>query len=93
MAGLIEEFCLQSLPKTSVDYLLGLTEEYRITVADDKKDNKAYLLKVVLRHLTSDTIEESDDQGATIFLKLYKELGEELKIQGLFLRLRPLYLH
>ena len=82
MAGLIEEFCLQSLPKTSVDYLLGLTEEYRITVAEEKKDSKAYLLKVVLRHLTSDTIEESEDQGATIFLKLYKELGEELKNTG-----------
>ena len=90
MAGLIEEFCLESLPKTTVDYLLGLTEEYRIEVADEKKGDKRYLLKVVLRHLTSDTIEESPDQGAAVFLKIYKELGEQLKDVGVVPKVEPM---
>ena len=78
MAGLVEAFCVQSLPKTSVDFLFALTEEYQIGVADDKKNDKAYLLKVVLRHLTSADVENSADKGAAVFLKLYGELGEQL---------------
>ena len=79
MAGLVEEFCLQLLPKTSYDFLLALTEEYQINLDDTKKDEKAYVLKLVVRHLSSEALEQTNDGGAAVFLKLYKELGEELK--------------
>ena len=80
MAGLIEAFCVESLPKTSIDFLIGLTEEYQLQITDEnKKGDKSYLLKIVLRYLTSADIENSADKGAGVFLKLYNELGDELK--------------
>ena len=79
MAGLVEEFCLQLLPKTSYDFLLALSEEYQIVLDNGKKDEKAHVLKMVMRYLTGETLEGTGDGGAAVFLKLYKELGEELK--------------
>ena len=78
MAALVEAFCIQALPKASIDFLLEHATEYGLVVEDDKKDNKPFLLKIVLRYLTSDTVENSADKGAAVFLKLYSELGEEL---------------
>lgn len=82
MAGLVDAFCLQMLPQAGEDFLLGLCDEYRITVVEAKREDKAHLVKVLLRHLTSEAIETSADAGAAIFLKLYKELGGELKSVG-----------
>ena len=79
MAGLVESFCLQNLPQTEVDFLLARVVEYQIPVTDDKKGDKAHLLKVVMRHLTSADVENSADGGAAIFLKLYNDLGGALK--------------
>ena len=82
MAGLVDTFCIQNLPQTSIEFLLKCLEDYHINVDDDKKGDKAYLLKIVVRHLTSETVENSADHGADIFLKLYAALGEELKQAG-----------
>lgn len=82
MAGLVDTFCLGALPKTSVDFLTGLAEEYRINIDDAKKEDHGYLVKLVLRHLSSTAVLDSADNGAAIFLKLYNELGEELKKEG-----------
>ena len=79
MAGLVESFCVKMLPETSVEFLTGLCDEYRIVVPDGKTEDHSYLVKVLLRHLTSADVENSDDHGVAIFLKLYNELGEELK--------------
>ena len=79
MAGLVDTFCIQNLPKTSIEFLLKCADEYGIAVADEKVGDKPYVLKVVIRHLTSDTVENSADQGAALFLKLYNDLGAELK--------------
>ena len=82
MAGLVDTFCIQNLPHASIEFLLKCCDDFKIVVGNDKKDNKPYVLKVVLRFLTSDDIEQSADQGAAIFLKLYQALGEELKAAG-----------
>ena len=79
MAGLVDTFCIQNLSKTSIDFLLKCVETYGIAVTDDRKGDKPYLLKVVVRHLTSEAVENSADQGAALFLQLYNELGGELK--------------
>ena len=79
MAELVEHFCLEALPKCGLEFLTALSEEYRITVPDDKKDDKRVILRLVVRHLTSDAVVTAPDEGAAIFLKLYKELGGELK--------------
>lgn len=79
MAQLVESFCMKMLPGASLDFLLALTEEYRIEVQEAKRADKNYLVKVVLRHLTSDTIENSADGGAAVFLKLYQDLSDTLE--------------
>ena len=89
MAGLVEAFCVQMLPEAGEDFLVGLTEEYQITIDDAKKTDKVYLVKVLLRHLTSAAVENSADGGAAIFLKLYKELGGELKTLGSKFKTEP----
>ena len=83
MAKLVETFCLKMLQEAGVEFLFALTEEYRIPVDPGNKEDKNQLVKVLLRHLSSEAIEQSADKGAAIFLKLYNELGEELKTLAL----------
>ena len=89
MAGLVEAFCLKTLPDTSIEFLTGLSEEYRLPLDDTLKEDKAYVLRVVVRHLMSETLDGLPDKGASIFLKLYGELGEELQKVGAHVKLEP----
>ena len=75
MAGLVDTFCIQNLPHASIEFLLKCCDDFKIVVGNDKKDNKPYVLKVVLRFLTSDDIEQSADQGAAIFLNCIRLWG------------------
>ena len=79
MTGLVEDFCLKMLPQADLGFLLARTLEYNIAVADDKQGDKAHVLKLLLRHLTSADVENSPDHGAALFLKLYNDLGTVLK--------------
>ena len=79
MAGLVEDFCLKMLPQTDIEFLTARIEEYEIVVVDAKRNDKAHLLKLLLRHLTSETVENSENGGIDIFLKLYNDLGGALK--------------
>ena len=82
MAGLVEAFCIRMLPETGIPFLLARCGEFGIDVPDEKIADKPYLLKLVMRHLTSDTVENSADQGVALFLKLYNDLGGELQAIG-----------
>ena len=68
MAALVDKFCIQNLSKTSIDFLLKYVAEYEIEVADEKIGDKPYLLKVVIRHLTSETVETQQIKGQHHFL-------------------------
>ena len=78
MAELVEAFCLQNISEASAGFLLASTEEYRTDVDAANCDNKK-LLKTVYKHLVSDAVQNSNDHGAALFLKLYNDLGGELK--------------
>ena len=90
MAGLVEAFCLKSLPDTSIEFLTALSEEYRLTLEDNLKEEKAHVLRVVVRHLMSPTLDALPDKGASVFLKLYGELGEELQKVGAIVKPEPM---
>ena len=79
MAGLVQTFCTKMLSQTSKEFLQGLCTEYAIVVEANKREDKDHLLKVVLRHLVSEAVENSPDNGAALFLKLYNDLGGELE--------------
>ena len=76
--SLVEKFVTQWLPEADVAFLTQLCGEYNIVVPDAKVGRHQDLLKLVLRHLNSAELEESDDQGAAVFLKLFNELGTAL---------------
>ena len=78
MAQLVEAFCMKMVPEADVDFLLARCVEYNINVEAAKRDNKTHLVKLVLRYLTSDTVEGSADAGAAVFLKLYGDLSQGL---------------
>ena len=77
MAQLVEDFCIEHLRSASLPFLTNLATEYQIPIPVDKANSKSYVSKLVLRYLTSETVEKSADNGAAIFLKL--ELGTELR--------------
>ena len=77
-ASMVEQLCFAWLVEADVDLLQGFCDEYRIEVADDKIGKKDCLLKLVLRYLNSEDLENTADKGATVFMKLFSELGESL---------------
>jgi len=78
MSGLVETLCAQWLTEVGADKLQELCDEYKIEVPAPKVGKKDYLLKLVLRFLSSETLENSADGGQAVFLKLFNELGEIL---------------
>ena len=86
----MDAFCLKWLPETSADFLQGLCDEYQVVVPPDKAGNRSALLKLVLRHLNSEAVEQTPDQGAAVFLKLYGEIGPELHANGTQIKMEPI---
>ena len=86
MAQLVEDFCIEHLRSASLPFLTNLATEYQIPIPVDKANCKSYVSKLVLRYLTSETVEKSADKGAATFLKLYQELGIELKDAGIIVK-------
>ena len=76
--SLVETFVTQWLPEADADFLTGLCDEFRVIVPDHKAGKHQELLKLVLRYLSSETLEQSPDQGAAVYLKLFSELGTAL---------------
>ena len=78
MADEMEKFVMKNLHAAGVDFLQALCEEYRIVIPNEKVDDHGYLVKVALRYLVSETVEQLQDGGAALLLKLHGELIEEL---------------
>ena len=89
MAGLVDAFCLEMLPQAGIEFLLARCTEYNIVVPEPKKDDKAHVLKLLLHYLTNPDIEGTADHGAALFLKLYQDLGGELKNVGALVKQEP----
>ena len=62
-----------------LDYLLGFCEERRIAVGDEKREDKSQLIKLALRHLNSEAVENSADGGKAIVDKIVQELAVKVK--------------
>ena len=76
--SLLEKFVTQWITEADVDFLTQLCGEYNIVIPDAKVGKHQELLKLLFRHLNSAELEESDDQGAAVFLKLFNDLGTAL---------------
>ena len=89
MAGLVDAFCMEMLPQAGIEFLLARCTEYNIVVPEDKKDDKNHVLKLLLHYLTNPAIDGTPDHGAALFLKLYQDLGGELKNVGALVKQEP----
>ena len=78
MTALIESYVFQWLPEADVALLTAVCVELQINVPHEKEGLKPDLLKLVLRFLNSETLEDSADKGAGVFLKLFGDLGDHL---------------
>ena len=75
---LVEKLVAQWLPEAEVDFLTERCTEFAINVPGDKANNQQYLVRLVSRHLYSETLENSADQGKAVWLKLFGDLGTAL---------------
>ena len=76
---LIEKLVTQWLPEAEVDFLTDKCTEFQIVVPPQKAASSQYLQKLILRHLTSEDLENSADQGQGVWSKMFSELGLVLK--------------
>lgn len=75
----IESEVLQWLRQVDVDGLQKIGGELNVDIPEDKKGNKYFVLKLILRYLHSAELEGSEDQGLSTFLQLHSDLSEIIK--------------
>ena len=75
---LIEKLVAQWLPEADVEFLTERCTEFAINIPVAKANNQQYLVKLVSRHLYSETLENAADQGKSVWLKLFGDLGTAL---------------
>ena len=76
--SLIEKFVTQWLPEADIDFLNALCTEYAIDIPANKVGRHQDVLKLVLRYLSGEELENTADQGAAVYAKLFQDLGMEL---------------
>ena len=72
-----QELILQisnSLRKLNLDSLVGLCEQFRVAIPDEKKGNLNAIYFIFIRHLNSEAFENSDDKGVDVFTRIHNEL-------------------
>ena len=76
--NMVEQLYTQWLSEADIDFLTALCEEYKIVVPATKVGKKEHLLKLIMRYLYSEDLENSVDGGKDVFYKLLNDLGESL---------------
>ena len=80
MAEKLRKEVVEKLHEVNLDQLKEICERLQLTIADKKKDNKVAVFNGIMRHLTSEEVEDSADEGMAAFLKLNDELKLMLEI-------------
>lgn len=76
--ALVEQLVTQWLPDADMDFLVERCTEFGIQIPADKADDPTYTRKRIFRHLTSDALEQTADQGVGVWKKLFGDLGAHL---------------
>ena len=82
MDEVVRKEVMERLQQVGVGELLEIITGLSLTVADDKKTNKRALFNIVMRHLSSEAVEDAEDEGLATFLKLNDDLKEMLEAKG-----------
>ena len=65
---------LAGLRMLDVAQLENCCEKLSLTVAEAKKGKRKAVENIVMRHLTSETLEESEDEGMSVYLMLHDHI-------------------
>ena len=57
----------KKLPVLTLEELTAITTGLSLTVAESKGDKKSAVYSAIARHLMSDTVEETQDEGEQVF--------------------------
>ena len=74
MADEIEVDVFRLLKQVDIDELHGICDGLKLVIPTSKKDNTNLIVKLIMRYLHSEDMEELDDEGLSIFLKLRTDL-------------------
>ena len=72
----IEADVLHWLRMVDLDALQGFCAELKVTIPVNKQGNKSLIIKLLLRYLHSEEVEDLEDNGHSIFFKLHSDLQE-----------------
>ena len=79
MAKVVKNELLQLVPKLSELHLLDLCESENLQLTKTKKDRKSALGNLLIRHVTSEEMEDTDDEGLAVFQRLLDQMKDMLK--------------
>ena len=70
----VKDLTLNLIKDLDGSQLLQVAESLQLEVKDEKKSRKEAIQNVILRHLSSEDVEDSADEG----LALYKQVSEQV---------------
>jgi hypothetical protein len=76
MAKVARDDVLQLVPKLSELQLLEVCDSENLKLTKTKKDRKSALGNLLIRYVSSEDIEESEDEGLAVFQKLSTQMRE-----------------
>ena len=81
MAGQEAETLMLLTTVEDVGVLTRACEELELQIPEEGKGKRTAILKLLMRHLNSSTLEASEDQGLSTFLKLHSFLTTEKQVK------------
>ena len=76
MAGVVKTELLNLVPKLTELQLLEITDGLSLKLSKKKKERKEALQNLLVRHITSEEFEDSDDEGLALYTKLLAQVKE-----------------
>ena len=76
MAKVARDEVLQLVPKLSELQLLEVCDSENLKLTKTKKDRKSALGNLLIRYVSSEDVEESEDEGLAVFQKLSTQMRE-----------------
>ena len=77
----IEAEVLHWLRMVDLDALQKFCVELKVTIPPNKQGNKSLIIKLLVRYLHSEVVEDLEDNGHSIFLKLHSDLKELIDVK------------
>ena len=75
----VEPMVIKLLSEADVDLLVKVCSKIPLVIPPEKAGKRTLILKLLMKYLHSDTVDESEDGGLSTFLMIYSELEDAQK--------------